>query len=526
MSQDHDHDAHDHTHEHDPRSFPDESLPEGAVVDGIALGKNVDESFDYVVVGSGAGGAVAAHTLATAGFSVALVEEGPWVKTREFGEKVYDAFRRMYRDAGTQVIEGRSYIPLIQGRCVGGSTVINSAIAHRTPDDVLAQWEGFGLGADINSAALEPHFDALERELNVHAVNDDVLGNNNRLFLDEAKSAGLTARKMPPLRARVPGLGPMRAGLPQRRQAGNEHQLRAVGARPRSAHLLLVPGRPGSRRGWPGHGCARADGVRRSGGSRAARGPPPRPARRARGGQHHPDAEHPAPQRSSQPVAGRALPVSPRLRSGRRVRLSGAEMSFGATQGAEVHAAAQDRGHQARDDLHAAGARGGAHPRHRPGADEELRRLRQPRGVGGRHPRRGRGHGQAGLGRPRQGEAEPDQGRHRADPQGHRHARAHDVRGGRYREVWPGIFGLPGIITSIDQVGCGSSRRRRSSRAFFSFITTHMFRGGAHGGRARQRASSGRASRRTRSAGSTSSTFVRLPGPTSESTSGSTRSWA
>jgi choline dehydrogenase-like flavoprotein len=191
MSHDQDH------HHHGTAAFPDDSLPEGAVVDGATLARNVEDTFDYVVVGSGAAGAVAAHTLQSAGFSVALVEEGPWVKTREFGEKVYDAFCRMYRDSATQVIEGRSYIPLIQGRCVGGSTVMNSAIAHRTPEDVLAQWaDGHGLGAEINARALEPHFDALERELNVHPVNDDVLGNNNRLFLDAAGTEGLTARKM------------------------------------------------------------------------------------------------------------------------------------------------------------------------------------------------------------------------------------------------------------------------------------------------------------------------------------------
>ena len=186
------------THEEAERlAFPDETLPEGAVVDGATLDRNVDDAFDYVVVGSGAAGAVAAHTLAHAGLSVAIVEEGPWVKTRQFGERVYDAFRQMVRDGGAQVIEGRAFIPLLQGRCVGGSTVMNSAIAHRTPDDVLAEWaDRFGLGAHLTSRVLEPHFAALERELNVHAVNDDVLGNNNRLFLDEAGSQGLTARRM------------------------------------------------------------------------------------------------------------------------------------------------------------------------------------------------------------------------------------------------------------------------------------------------------------------------------------------
>src|ERR1700722_11300866 len=103
-----------------PDAFPDESLPAGSVVDGALLAGDVQDAFDYVVIGSGAAGAVAAHVLAKSGASVAIVEEGPWVRTRQFGERVYDAFRRLFRDAGMQVMEGRAYIPLLQGRCVGG----------------------------------------------------------------------------------------------------------------------------------------------------------------------------------------------------------------------------------------------------------------------------------------------------------------------------------------------------------------------------------------------------------------------
>ncbi|HXN33342.1 MAG TPA: GMC family oxidoreductase [Polyangiaceae bacterium] len=180
-----------------PVVFPDESLPEGAVIDGESLTQDGEDAFDYVVVGSGAAGAVAAHALASAGWSVGVVEEGPWVRTREFGDGVYAAFTRMFRDAGTQVMEGRSYVPLLQGRCVGGSTVVNSAIAHRTPEDVLDAWAaGFGLGDSLSAKTLEPHFEALERELSVHAVGDEALGENNRLFLDEARQHGLPARRM------------------------------------------------------------------------------------------------------------------------------------------------------------------------------------------------------------------------------------------------------------------------------------------------------------------------------------------
>jgi choline dehydrogenase-like flavoprotein len=204
-----------------PASFPDESLPEGAVVDGAKLTADVDEAFDYVVVGSGASGAVAAHVLAASGARVALVEEGPWVRTRQFGERVYDAFRWLFRDAGMQVIEGRAYIPLLQGRCVGGSTVVNSAIAHRTPEDVLDEWSrGYGLGSAVTARVLEPHFDALERELHTQATADDALGANDRRFLDEAEVHGLAARRTQRYERGCKGAGRCFTGCPNAAKQG------------------------------------------------------------------------------------------------------------------------------------------------------------------------------------------------------------------------------------------------------------------------------------------------------------------
>jgi choline dehydrogenase-like flavoprotein len=204
-----------------PSVFPDESLPEGALVEGDSLASDAQDSFDYVVVGSGAAGAVAAHTLAKEGWSVGIAEEGPWVRTREFGEGVYRAFKRMFRDAGTQVIEGWSYLPVLQGRCVGGSTVMNSAIVHRTPEDVLAEWaHRFGLGQAISARALEPHFDALERELSARAVSDEALGENNRLFLDEAGLRGLSARRMDRYEKGCRGSGRCFTGCPSAAKQG------------------------------------------------------------------------------------------------------------------------------------------------------------------------------------------------------------------------------------------------------------------------------------------------------------------
>ena len=173
---------------------PDEDLPPGTVIDGVHVLRDLDEGYDYVVVGSGAAGAVAAYTLAEAGFAVALVEEGPWIKTREFVPEVYPTFKRMAREAGTMMAFGRAFTPLIQGRCVGGTTVLNSAIAWRLPEDVIDLWaRSFGLGSAITAKDVEPHFDALERDLSVRPVDPAMLGRSSQLLLDHGGKVGVEA---------------------------------------------------------------------------------------------------------------------------------------------------------------------------------------------------------------------------------------------------------------------------------------------------------------------------------------------
>lgn len=175
----------------------DEAIPEGAVVDGETLGGALDDVFDVVIVGSGAAGAAAAHTLTGAGLSVGIVEEGPWLKTKDIAQDVHGTFGRVMRQSGMQVLQGRAYMPMLQGRCVGGSTLVNSAIAWRIPEDVVDDWSSrWGLGGRISMRALEPHFDALERELSVREVDPSVLGENNRLFVEQAKKQGFEAAPM------------------------------------------------------------------------------------------------------------------------------------------------------------------------------------------------------------------------------------------------------------------------------------------------------------------------------------------
>jgi choline dehydrogenase-like flavoprotein len=176
------------------------------VVDGEALASGAGGSYDVIVVGSGAAGAVAAHVLASAGLTVAIVEEGPWLSTRDVRPDALTTFTRVMRDQGLQVLHGRAFVPMLQGRCVGGSTFVNSAIAWRAPEDVFDEWRS-RFGVPLGMSDLEPHYGALERDLSVREVAASALGENNRTFLEQARRAGYDAAPMRRYEAGCTGSG-------------------------------------------------------------------------------------------------------------------------------------------------------------------------------------------------------------------------------------------------------------------------------------------------------------------------------
>ncbi len=149
-------------------------------------------SADVVVVGAGAGGLAAAITLARAGRTVAVVEAGPHLSPGELPDRFVDALRDLYDGWQTTLTRGPALWPVVQGRAVGGTTVINSAITVRTPADVVDLWaRDHGLDPTRYRRALERHQDDLERELRARPVGGPDLGRHNTLAIEGATRLGL-----------------------------------------------------------------------------------------------------------------------------------------------------------------------------------------------------------------------------------------------------------------------------------------------------------------------------------------------
>ncbi len=139
---------------------------------------------DFVIVGSGAGGGAAARVLARGGARVVVLEEGPYVPTANLSAQMRVSMTTLFRNSGKQAAFGRATTPILQGRCVGGTTFVNSAIVWRLPEKVLARWHSeFGLDEGLPAAALDDAYKILEDEMSESVVDETKNANRQDLLM-------------------------------------------------------------------------------------------------------------------------------------------------------------------------------------------------------------------------------------------------------------------------------------------------------------------------------------------------------
>jgi len=175
---------------------------------------------DTVVVGSGAGGALAALALARAGHSVLVIEEGRRWSVDDFRRRhPLERFGELYRDGGTTIALGRPPIALPIGRGVGGTTLVNSGTCYAPPPAVRQAWQASGVRL-AEPEALARRLHEVRTLLGIAPVPAAVMGRNGELALAGAQALGWRSG---PLYRNAPGCGgccQCSIGCPRNAKAG------------------------------------------------------------------------------------------------------------------------------------------------------------------------------------------------------------------------------------------------------------------------------------------------------------------
>jgi choline dehydrogenase-like flavoprotein len=168
------------------------------MIHGLAeLRSGVDLDADAVVVGSGAGGAVAASNLARAGLRTVLLEAGPRLTKDDMEWEAPRFMARYYWEGGLRMIGGTTQIPTLQARCLGGSTVVNSAILLPLPSWVRRAWHD-ETGIDLfTGPELDAAYARVFERLRVAPTPLSVMGRRNLIVRDALEAAGMRHAPLP-----------------------------------------------------------------------------------------------------------------------------------------------------------------------------------------------------------------------------------------------------------------------------------------------------------------------------------------
>ena len=152
-------------------------------------------AYDIVIVGSGAGGGTVAQELSPfcrQGARIAVLEKGPRLRDEEFTGRELEMAAALYEDGGG-FLTADGAMTLAFGCTYGGSTAVYTGTSMLPPERIIRHWNVPGL----THADLECHARKFMAENNVHLLEEVLLNQNNRLFVEGCRKLGYDVRQFP-----------------------------------------------------------------------------------------------------------------------------------------------------------------------------------------------------------------------------------------------------------------------------------------------------------------------------------------
>ena len=147
-------------------------------------------SADVVIIGTGAGASIMARGLIAEGREVLMIERGDHVDPTEFNEEEMDMMSRLYADGALQQSKDFRF-RVLQGSCVGGTTVVNNAVCFDMPDYVLDQWnDKGGINSNLDAQRIWKSFYDIRNIMGVRQQDPTTLNPGAAAFVAGTKAMG------------------------------------------------------------------------------------------------------------------------------------------------------------------------------------------------------------------------------------------------------------------------------------------------------------------------------------------------
>jgi choline dehydrogenase-like flavoprotein len=146
---------------------------------------------DVVIIGSGAGASVLAEGLLKAGREVLMLERGDYVDPGTVSEDEIEMLGKLYHDGALQLSRDFRF-QVLQGSCVGGTTVVNNAVCFDLPHEVLTKWnDAQTLDAGLDPARVWESFKYVRARVGVERQNHKNLNKGAKYFTAGIKNLRL-----------------------------------------------------------------------------------------------------------------------------------------------------------------------------------------------------------------------------------------------------------------------------------------------------------------------------------------------
>ena len=156
-------------------------------------------STQVCIIGSGCGGATLAKRLTDFGVDVILLEQGGYYPARDMDQNELNMAGKITAERNLSTSHDNGNI-LAHAQNIGGASVHYWADSYRTPQFKLDEWEQeYGVAGHLMKD-LQPAFDEIEKNLNVHPATEEYFNDMNQRLRSASQKLGWHGHHVPQAR--------------------------------------------------------------------------------------------------------------------------------------------------------------------------------------------------------------------------------------------------------------------------------------------------------------------------------------